>query len=84
MGVDGTDPNSTAEVRSSAVRRDRDRFRAAVEAVQGVLWTNDAEGRMVGEQPGWAALTGQATADYQGYGWANAIHPDDVDPTIAA
>lgn len=35
------------------------RFRAAVEAVHGVLWTNSAEGRMLGEQPAWAALTGQ-------------------------
>ena len=60
------------------------RFRAAVEAVEGVVWTNDAEGRMVGEQPGWAALTGQSLAEYQGYGWAEAVHPDDVQPTIAA
>ena len=60
------------------------RFRAAVEAVRGVLWTNDAEGRMVGDQPGWAALTGQARAAYEGFGWASAVHPDDVQPTVAA
>lgn len=35
------------------------RFRAAIDAVQGVLWTNDANGRMTGVQPAWAALTGQ-------------------------
>ena len=61
-----------------------DRFRAAMSAVQGVLWTNDAEGRMVGEQPGWAALTGQSPAQYEGYGWAEAVHPDDAQPTIDA
>ncbi len=54
------------------------RFRAAIEAVRGVLWTNDAAGRMVGEQPGWSAITGQSRAQYQGYGWADAVHPDDV------
>ena len=60
------------------------RFRAAVEAMEGVLWTNDAAGRMTGEQPGWAALTGQSQAQYEGYGWADAVHPDDAQPTIAA
>ncbi|TDG17460.1 PAS domain S-box protein, partial [Paracraurococcus ruber] len=60
------------------------RFRAAVQAVQGILWTNDAEGRMAGEQPGWAALTGQAPEEYQGHGWAQAVHPEDAQPTLAA
>lgn len=64
-------------------RLSEDRFKAAVEAIQGVLWTNDATGRMVGPQPGWGALTGQAQDDYQGYGWASAVHPDDVAPSIA-
>ena len=63
---------------------DRARFRAAIDAVQGILWTNDAEGRMVGEQPGWAALTGQAYAEYQGYGWSKAVHPEDAQATIDA
>ncbi len=53
------------------------RFRAAVEAVHGVLWTNSADGRMLGEQPAWAALTGQTAEEYQGFGWADAVHPDD-------
>ncbi|MEH3045554.1 response regulator [Sphingomonas adhaesiva] len=60
------------------------RFRSAMEAMHGVLWTNDANGRMTGEQPGWAMLTGQTQAEYDGYGWADAIHADDAEPTIAA
>ena len=62
---------------------ERDRFGAAVQA-SGLLWTNDATGRMTGRQPGWAALTGQDEAEYQGYGWSKAIHPDDVQPTMEA
>ena len=68
----------------SLVECEKDRFRAAIEAVQGVLWTNDASGRMEGKQPGWAALTGQDLHEYQGYGWALAVHPDDAQPTIDA
>jgi hypothetical protein len=67
-----------------ALRASEQRFQAAVAAVQGILWTNNAQGKMEGEQPGWAALTGQRYEEYQGYGWANAVHPDDAQPTIDA
>ncbi|MCK2054215.1 MHYT domain-containing protein [Methylobacterium sp. 37f] len=60
------------------------RFRAAIQAVRGVLWTNDAEGRMIGEQPGWSAITGQSPTEYAGYGWANAVHPEDSQASIEA
>lgn len=59
------------------------RFRTAMDAVHGVLWTNSADGRMVGEQPGWAALTGQSLEAYQGFGWTKAVHPEDVAATLA-
>ncbi|MCQ8280079.1 PAS domain-containing protein [Acetobacteraceae bacterium KSS8] len=60
------------------------RFRTAMRAIDGVLWTNSADGRMVGEQPGWGALTGQTQDEYQGFGWSNALFPDDVGPSIQA
>ncbi|MET3762311.1 PAS domain S-box-containing protein [Sphingomonas sp. UYEF23] len=56
----------------------------AIDAVQGILWTNDANGEMDGEQPGWTALTGQSPIEYRGFGWTKAVHPDDIEPTIAA
>lgn len=66
------------------LRASEERFRAAVRAVRGVLWTNDPEGRMTGEQPGWAALTGQSRTEYEGFGWAAAVHPDDREASVAA
>ncbi len=60
------------------------RFRAAIQAVHGILWTNNAQGQMEGEQPGWASLTGQSYEEYQGYGWSDAVHPDDAQPTVDA
>ena len=66
------------------LQQSEQRFRAAVEAIEGVLWTNNASGEMVGEQPKWAELTGQTFDQYQGFGWADAVHPDDAGPTIAA
>lgn len=74
----------------SAVKRARqalvqseERFRAAVSAV-GVMWTTDVHGRMRGDQPGWRSLTGQTEAQYRGYGWLEAVHPEDAAPTRAA
>ena len=60
------------------------RFRAAAEAVGDIIWTNDPEGRMSGEQPDWQRYTGQSRDDCQGYGWSKAIHPDDLQPTLTA
>ncbi len=80
---EGFDVTATHQAQER-LRLGEQRFRAAVAAVQGTLWTNDATGKMTGEQPGWASLTGQGYEEYQGYGWSAAIHPDDVQGTIAA
>jgi two-component system CheB/CheR fusion protein len=65
-----------------ALRQSEERFQGAVAAVEGIVWTNNALGQMVGEQPGWSQLTGQAYEEYQGYGWAEAVHPDDAQASI--
>ena len=54
------------------------RFRSAVLAVDGVMWTADVSGDFVEEQPGWEQITGQAFAEYRVGGWAAAIHPEDL------
>ena len=67
-----------------ALRASEERFRAAVGAVSSLIWTNDAQGLMKGDQPGWGNFTGQSLKEYQGYGWAKAVHPQDAPPTLAA
>ena len=68
---------------STDLQRSNDRFSAAIQAI-GVMWTNNADGRMTGAQPGWAGLTGQTEAEYRDFGWAAAVHPVDAQPTIDA
>ncbi len=78
--IDVTDiREAQAEVVKSAAR-----FQAAIDAVSGIVWTNTPDGRMEGDQPGWAALTGQTQDQYRGYGWTAAVHPDDAQPTLTA
>ncbi len=81
----GTNTDIADELRAAAALRESEqRFRIATEAINGILWTNTAEGEMLGEQPAWSAFTGQTPAQYSGYGWAAAVHPDDAQPTIDA
>ncbi|GJE25689.1 PAS domain-containing protein [Methylobacterium organophilum] len=77
----GIDIEERARREAALAASDR-RFRTAIDAVHGVLWTNSADGRMTGEQPGWAALTGQSREEYQGFGWAQAVHPDDAAESV--
>ncbi|MCK8779703.1 type II toxin-antitoxin system ParD family antitoxin [Rhizobium sp. NTR19] len=78
LGIDIED----RALREAELAISNSRFRTAMSAMHGVLWTNTADGQMVGEQPGWAALTGQSYEEYQGFGWADAVHPDDVESSV--
>ncbi len=60
------------------------RYRALVQATAQIVWTTDATGEFVAEQPDWAAFTGQTFAEYRGLGWIEAIHPDDRDVVATA
>ncbi|MGV1760490.1 PAS domain-containing protein [Rhizobium sp. A22-96] len=80
LGIDVQD----RALREAALAISNGRFHTAMGAVHGILWTNSAEGQMLGEQPGWAALTGQTFEQYQGYGWSNAVHPDDSAASVTA
>jgi PAS domain S-box-containing protein len=71
-----------ARERLAALYDSEQRFRAAIQAVQGVLWSTDAQGEIHGDQPGWSGLTGQTPEQYAGTGWTAALHPADVRPTL--
>ncbi len=82
-----TGVSADVTARQEDVRRiqQRDeRFQALIAATGQIVWTNSAEGHMTAGQPGWARYTGQSPEEYSGFGWANALHPDDHAPTVAA
>jgi PAS domain S-box-containing protein len=62
-----------------AVREAADRFRSLVSVITDVPWTADPEGAFTAAQPAWAWYTGQTWEEYRGFGWIEALHPDDRD-----
>jgi len=67
-----------------ALRQSRDRFRALVAASAQMVWTTDPQGRLIEDSPSWRAYTGQTYAQAQGWGWADAVHPDHREQLIEA
>jgi PAS domain S-box-containing protein len=68
---------------AKALRIQLDRYQSLVLAIAQVIWTNNPQGEMVGEQPSWAAYTGQSPEHYHLRGWLDAVHPDDRAPSLA-
>jgi PAS domain S-box-containing protein len=78
-GAGGTRPDpegrlAAAEVELGAMRR---RLASIVEATGSIVWVADADRGFVEPQPGWAGYTGQTPAEYGGFGYMDAIHPED-------
>lgn len=57
-------------------QQEEERFRALVDATSQMVWRTGPDGLVV-DMPQWRTYTGQSEEEVRGYGWANAIHPED-------
>ena len=64
-----------------ALRESEEHYRNTVELSPHVSWTADPQGRILGAGPRWEEITGLKLSETLGYGWRNAVHPDDLGPT---
>jgi PAS domain S-box-containing protein len=62
-----------------ALEESESRFRSLAQASSQIVWTTDAEGRIVNPIPAWTAITGQSSSEATGYGMLDIVHPDDRD-----
>ena len=65
-----------------ALRDNEERYRALVTATSQIVWTTNAQGEVSGDLPLWRKFTGQSEEEIKGWGWANALHPDDRQRTM--
>lgn len=61
-----------------AIRSSEERHRSYIEVTGQLGWTTDAAGEVTEDLPAWRRYTGQTSREIAGWGWAQALHPDDV------
>jgi two-component system, cell cycle sensor histidine kinase and response regulator CckA len=74
---DAVQSHRATERLNAELRESEERFRSLVSVITDVPWVRDATGAFVTPQTAWEAYTGQSWEEHRGFGWANALHPDD-------
>ncbi|MDR3777414.1 MAG: EAL domain-containing protein [Terracidiphilus sp.] len=80
MVVDITDRKRTEE----ALRASEDHLRLMVEMIPEIPWVMDAEGNNLDFNSRWTEITGLNREQTRNLGWLEALHPEDVEPTMKA
>ena len=60
-----------------ALRDSEARYRSLAEASASIVWRAAPWGNVVDEIPTWQGFTGQSPEQYKGWGWVEALHPED-------
>jgi PAS domain S-box-containing protein len=68
----------------AALRASEARYRSYIDVTSDIAWVTDADGKVVEDIPAWREFTGQTYEEVKGSGWMKAVHPDDVERTVAA
>jgi two-component system, cell cycle sensor histidine kinase and response regulator CckA len=68
----------------SALERSESRYRSLTLASASLVWVADPNGAFTVELPLWERYTGQPREAYSGWGWTEAIHPEDREAMLLA
>ena len=60
-----------------ALRESEERFRVLAESIPAMVWLCRPDGFVLYLNRRWIEYTGQTQKEYEGYGWADAMHPED-------
>lgn len=67
-----------------ARRESEEHFRHMMELMPQIPWIIDPEGRALDVSQRWLEMTGMTDEQWRGFGWLEALHPDDRQPTMDA
>ena len=54
-----------------------------MEATASIVWSTSAEGAVEQPQPEWTRFTGEGFEALRGWGWIDAVHPEDRAATVS-
>ncbi|MHB9133892.1 MAG: PAS domain S-box protein [Armatimonadota bacterium] len=75
FGIDITDRKRAEE----ALRASKERYKTYIEVTGQMAWVSTPANGLVGDEvPTWRRYTGQSAEEVRGWGWRDAVHPDDV------
>ncbi|MEO6034331.1 MAG: PAS domain-containing protein [Verrucomicrobiota bacterium] len=77
-----SNPPLVIEELEELLLRSEQRFKALSKATAQIVSMSNPDGEFLGKQEQWENFTGQKHSDSDGFGWARAFHPDDVDDTM--
>ncbi|MEN3330758.1 MAG: hypothetical protein V7641_123 [Blastocatellia bacterium] len=78
-GIQGTARDITERKRTQeALRLSEARYRTLVDAMQQLIWVNDAEGKNIYVNRRWRQYMGRPAPMQHGLDWFTLVHPDDV------
>ncbi|HEY7425746.1 MAG TPA: ATP-binding protein, partial [Gemmataceae bacterium] len=65
--------------RNLSLHEQEEGYRQYLVATAHLMWRTDAEGRADDGMASWRAFTGQSVEQVHGWGWLDALHPDERD-----
>jgi PAS domain S-box-containing protein len=65
----------------AAMQLSEERYRALALVTSQIVWTTNPAGE-VEDMPMWRDFTGQSVNEVRGWGWIEALHPDDRERTV--
>jgi PAS domain S-box-containing protein len=69
--------NREREQAQKALAESEERYRTLVQATSSIVWTRAPSGEFTAPQPAWESYTGQTWERHKGWGWLEAIHPEE-------
>ena len=69
---------------NAALLEEKERYRTLAEGIPPLVWRSSDEGLWTWAGPQWLGYTGQTQEQSQGWGWLDAVHPEDRESTMQA